>query len=194
MTKHLQSTLLFAFIIIVATSCSNQKMGKKKPQEKGYIIGTITIIDERPKFSQYAINYKPINAKSNWNNFYNRIAIQSKDVGLKQVLPSDYNIDNKHRFLFFRKVEVGEYDFFNFEFSKSNGMNNVTIRSKTGFSFPFYVKKDSITYVGNITLPSGNDKHRKLINISDNLLIDSVRFCEKYRGIYWDLIENNAAN
>ena len=192
--KHLFNKVLFISFIFIGIRCgNNQSIGKKSPQEKGYIMGTITIIDENPKFSSYLVNYKPINAKRNWYNSYNRIIINPKAAGLKQALPSDYNIDNKHRFIFFRKLEIGEYDFFNFEFFENLGMTQYSIVSKADFSIPFKVKSDSITYVGDIQLPSGKNKQEQQLIISDHLSLDSARFCEKYRGINWSLIQNSTA-
>lgn len=120
--KHSFNKVLIVSLTFIGIRCgSNQSISKKASQEKGYVMGTITIIDHHPKFTSYSVNYKPIDHKINWHTSYKRITVEPKSVGFKQVFTPDYKIENRHVFLFFRKLEVGEHDFFNFELFKNTG-------------------------------------------------------------------------
>ena len=183
---------LIAFLII---SCSStNSVTNKAKNEKGFIAGTFTIIDEEPRFNAYMLDYKPEGKKINWTSSYHKILVQTNGMGFKIKFSPDYSIGNKKVFLFIKEHKVGNYEFFNYELFTNLGLSQSTLKSKTEFLIPFSVKKDSINYIGDFTFYPKSNENGNLFEISDKFNRDLSKFKEKYPENNWNSILNNTIN
>ncbi len=163
----------------------------QKSNEKGYIIGTFTIIDEKPRFNAYILDYKPEGKEINWTSNYNKILVRTNGMGFKLKFNPDYSIDNRRVFFFIKEHKVGNYEFFDYELFNNLGTSQSTLKSKSKFILPFSVFKDSINYIGDFAFyPKGN-KNGNLFEISDKFKRDIDMFRNKYPDFDWDKTQNN---
>lgn len=146
----------------------------------GLMIGTITIIDEKPRYNSYDFFYRPINVKKG-----HRINIRPNSGGLKKSFEPDYIDGNKMTFQFALEHPQGKYEFWSFSLFSNLGYIQDTFRPKENFSIPIELKKGTITYIGNIVFyPQGNDNGYQIewTNNSEN---DIAKFREKYPNYNW---------
>ena len=183
---------IYYLITILMISCnSTNSIANKTKNEKGFIAGTFTIIDEKPRFNVYMLDYKPEGKKINWMSNYHKILVKTNGMGFKIKFSPDYSAGNKKVFLFIKEHKVGKYEFFNYELYTNLGFSQSTLKSKTEFLIPFNVKKDSINYIGDFTFFPKSNENGKLFEISDKFDRDLFKFKEKYPEKNWNSIQNN---
>ncbi|HET8810659.1 MAG TPA: hypothetical protein VFM65_10410 [Flavobacteriaceae bacterium] len=175
-------------IVIIFFGCSSSKTISN--EEKGYIVGTFTIIDEKPRFDAYSLHYKPKGKKIGWFSSYHKIIVQARLGFFKSKLVSDFSIGNKKVFIFLKEHSAREYEFFNYDLFTNLGLIQSHLQSKKEFSIPFKVTKDSINYIGNITFyPNGNE-NGNLFVLKDDFSQDILKIKEKYPDMNWETLQN----
>jgi hypothetical protein len=182
---------IFCLMIIVHISCSSTKStSAEKTNEKGFIVGTLTIIDEKPRFNGYGLEYKPEGKEINWLSRYHKIMVHTISRGFKLTFSPDYSIGNKQVYLFVKEHKVGNYEFFNYDLFMNSGYAQSSLKSESEFSIPFSIQSDSINYIGDfIFFPVGNE-NGNLFEISDKFDRDIPKFKEKFPEKNWDIVQN----
>lgn len=184
-----KAVILFLVIIIFGCS-SNKSTSNSSSKGYGFIAGTLTIIDEKPRFNAYNLEYKTKGKKITMYSNYHIIHVNAKGMGFKLKFSPDYSIGNKRVYLFVKEHKVGEYEFFNYDLFTNLGLSQSHLKSKSEFSLPFNVQKDSINYIGDFLFyPNGNE-NGKLFELSDKYSRDSLKFKEKYPTRNWKTLQN----
>ncbi|PWK18730.1 hypothetical protein [Xanthomarina spongicola] len=178
---------IWILIFMIAMSCGGEKiMIRNAAPGNGYIIGTFTLIDEKPRYNGYGLLYKPEDKKL---GFFD----DSFGISISRGLPHQ-KVENKRVYLFIKEHKVGDYEFFNYILSTNLGYSQKSIKSKKEFSIPFKVQEDSINYIGDFTFyPNGNE-NGNLFVIQDKFEQDLPKLKEKYPRKNWKIVQNKTLN
>ncbi|MCF1192027.1 hypothetical protein LRR18_10575 [Mangrovimonas sp. AS39] len=172
-------------LLTFAISCGGEKiMIRNAEKGHGYILASITLLDGKPKFNNYGLEFKPEGKE---------IGLFDSNGGLRIQRDSQhYKTDNSRVYLILKELKVGNYEFFDYHLIQNFGYSASHIRSKKEFSIPFSVQEDSINYIGDFTFyPQSND-NGNLFVISDKYDRDIMKLKEKYPRINWEIVQNKA--
>ncbi|MCX7551726.1 hypothetical protein [Xanthomarina sp. F2636L] len=170
-------------IVILFFSCNSKKIMVRNPADgNGYIVGAITIINEKPKYSSYGFKFKPEDKDVTWLYNGDGLAILRSSPHLK--------IDNKKVYLFVLELKVGDYEFYDYNLVTNTGIGYAIKSSKNKFNIPFKVEADAINYIGNIAFFPNYNINDTVILISDNFEEDLGLLKEKYPRKNWQIIQN----
>ena len=155
--------------------------------EKGLAIATITFEGDIPVNDIYRFFY---NAQSGDKSFKKRNAgkilingRQNKEKGFN----GDFN--NKKSYLVIIEREPGTYAFTQYSYLDHLGSNGMVSSSKL-FEIPFEIKKDEITYVGELDYKDVAEKGTPRIFVADYYTRDLPEFKKKYPAVNWDKTVN----
>lgn len=175
--------IIYLFLFSIIISCGGEKiMIREAAKGNGYIIGTFTLLDEKPRYNGYGLEYKPEGKKIGLLDSYHKVWIQKNLPHIK--------IGNKRVYLFLKEHKAGNYEFFNYDLFTNLGFSQSSIKSKTEFSIPFNVQEGSINYIGDFTFYPTSNENGNFFVISDKFDQDLSKFKERYPRKNWAIVQN----
>jgi hypothetical protein len=185
--KNLIIILSISFIFSCASNPINlAPQNYSSSSKNGLIVGTISIIDGRPKYNSYDFFYRELKQQKK-----HRITIKPDQGGFTMVLKPDYSIGDTLVFQYIVEHSPGQYEFFNYSLFNNMGYVQTTKREKKGFSIPFKVESGQIAYLGDMVINTKEFKKTgTLVKWIDNSNRELIKFNTKFKNIDWSTFTN----
>lgn len=175
-------SLTFAFACSTAPS-KNIPNNYSTNSANGLIVGSVSIMDEKPRYNSYFVHYREIGSKK-----IGSIRISPEQIIKMRFVP-DFFEGSKAVYLFSFEKPEGNYEFFRLDFFTNSGYAPLQRLDKSSeFSLPFQARSGKITYVGEIVIDSKSSKQYKEVNNKYDR--DIAALSEKISGIEWRSAEN----
>ncbi|ELR68661.1 hypothetical protein C900_05950 [Fulvivirga imtechensis AK7] len=178
-------TLYAVAVSVFLTSCipSARIPEKYDPaNEKGLVVGSIAIKNERPIYNSYDITYRKVGSEK-----FSRIRIIPEQVTKMKLIP-DFFDDDRGIHLFALELPPGEYEIYEIYFFSNGGYIQETRRSGE-FSLKFSSRPGIISYIGEFNIMPYNIL--SFTNVKDKMDRDIAYLTEHHPGIPWESADNN---
>jgi len=174
-----KSLLLIPFILFVLISCATTPstlMPQRFPSnsERGVIVGTIAIENEKPIFNQYFFHY--VNIKDFRIGINKMITVRPEQT-IKMKFKPDFVDDTKAVYYFSIIQNPGDYEFTVLRLHANGGF--IQSEAHVAMEIPFKVEKGKVKYLGEIYF----NYNQGILQLVDKKERDIKKFNEKYPNL-----------